>query len=239
MCDWPAAPDALPPLADRVHVWAVALDDPRCGFDPCVSRISSDERRRADRFRFVRDRQRYVIAHAALRGVLARYTAGNPADLLFAENRHGKPRLAPPFELCGIEFNLSHSHERALIAVCLRDEVGVDIEYVKTDFDIFEVAQRFFTEQEVAALYALPAALRSQAFHKCWTSKEAFLKARGTGLSGSLDPVEIILHEDRVRIHALVDGWHLRELEGLQNYESALVTRGNRLEVLCYQWQAE
>ncbi len=236
MSDWPAAPDPLPPLNDDAHVWSVALDDPRCEIDARFARLSPEEQARAGRFKFARDRRRYVIAHAALRDVLARYALESPADLRFVASPLGKPRLAPPFDAGGIEFNLSHSHERALIAVCAGHEIGVDIEYIKTDFDLFEVAQRFFTEREIAALYALPGALRSAAFHKCWTCKEAFLKAKGTGLSGQLDAVEIAFDQDRLRVTANVTGWRLRELIELQGYESALVTRDWPVGVFCYRW---
>jgi 4'-phosphopantetheinyl transferase len=125
-----------------------------------------------------------------------------------------------------------------LIAVCTGHEIGVDLEYVKADLDIFEVAQRFFTEREVAVLHALPAARRIEAFHKCWTSKEAFLKAKGTGLSGQLDAVEIALDHHRLRVTADVPGWQLWELPDLQGYESALVTEnGPGPAVSCYCWE--
>jgi 4'-phosphopantetheinyl transferase len=179
-----------------------------------------------------------MIAHAGLRQVLAAYAHADPGLLRFDDGPNGKPKLAPPFDAGGIEFNLSHSHETALIAVNQRDDIGVDIEFIKPDFAILEIADHFFTKREVAALRALPAALQGRAFYKCWTSKEAFLKAKGTGLSGELDEVEIRRVGDRVEIAAAVAGWSLAQFDTCAGYEAALVTKSKPVQVYCYRWQA-
>ena len=236
MSRWLPAPNPLPTLGDDVHVWVVALDDPACEGIAWRERLSAAEQARADRFKFERDRGRYVIAHAALRDILARYTDAAPTSLRFIEGANGKPKLAPPLD--GIEFNLSHSNERALIAVNHRREIGVDLEFVKAEFEFLEVAQHFFTAREVAGLHSLPGELRRQAFYKCWTSKEAFLKAKGTGLSGELDEVEILLDGQEVRIAASVNGWTLNDLDSGDGYEAALVTRKEPPRILCYRWQS-
>ena len=235
---WLSAPDPLPPLGDDAHVWAVELDAPGCDAGLWRARLAPDEQARADKFKFDRDQRRYVIAHAALRDILARYTHTGAADLQFNQGANGKPKLAAQFSACGIDFNLSHSHETALVAVNDRHEIGVDIEYVKSDFEIFAVANRFFTKREVAALRALPPALWRRAFYKCWTSKEAFLKAKGTGLSGQLDEMEIALDGESVRINASVPGWWLTALDPFDGYEVAVVTRNKPAEVFCYRWRA-
>jgi 4'-phosphopantetheinyl transferase len=237
MSQWLPAPDPLPPLGHDAHVWAVELDDPGCDVVFYRERLSPDEQARTEKFKFARDRRRYVIAHAALRDILARYTHTGPADLQFDQGANGKPKLAAPFGACGIDFNLSHSHETALVAVNDRHEIGVDIEYVKADFEIFAVANRFFTKREVTALRALPVLLRRKAFYKCWTSKEAFLKAKGTGLSGRLDEVQIALAGENVRIQAAVADWTLAELAPRDGYEAALVTKDKPAQILCYRWQ--
>lgn len=236
MNHWPTAPDPLPSLGADAHVWSVALDDASWNTESCQKSLSPDERARAQRFKFPRDRRRYVIAHAALRGILAQYVHAAPGDLHFAFGENGKPNLAPPFHTSAVEFNLSHSQERALLAVNRQHEIGVDIEHCRADFEIFQVARRFFTEAEVAALSVLPEGLRLQGFYKCWTSKEAFLKARGTGLSGPLDEVEISLAEGRVRIHAAVPGWALQELDCAEGYEAALVTKHPSPKLGLFRW---
>jgi 4'-phosphopantetheinyl transferase len=239
MNPWPLPPDAIPPLERNVHVWALALDERK--FDPVLwyNRLSLQEQARAARFKFERDRKRFIVAHAALRAILARYGNNDPAHLEFVEGRSGKPRLAPPWAASRLEFNLSHSGERALVAVNLGDDVGVDIEFVNADFEFQDIADHFFTQRETTALRELPEELQRRVFYKCWTSKEAFLKAKGTGLSGKLDEVDITLEDKRnVKIHAHVDGWMLVPLLADDEYESALVIKSRPAEIVCYQWQA-
>jgi Phosphopantetheinyl transferase len=239
MDKWPLAPDAIPPLGRNVHVWAIELNDP--GFEPAHwrNRLSAEEQARVSRFKFERDQKRYIVAHAALRAILARYTSEEPANIKFVHGQSGKPQLALPSAASGIEFNLSHSHERALVAVNRGAEVGIDIEFVRADFEFHEIASHFFTKREAAALRALPEELQRHAFYKCWTSKEAFLKAKGTGLSGKLDEVEITLAgERRIQIHAHVAGWSLVPVHPGDEYESALVSENRPVEIVCYRWQA-
>jgi 4'-phosphopantetheinyl transferase len=239
MKEWPFPPASIPPLGGNVHVWRMERDV--AAFDPSVwqNRLSLAEQARAAKFRFDRDRRRFIVAHAALRHILARYVKDDAAQLHFIDGPSGKPKLAAPLAASGVEFNLSHSHERALLAVSQGAEIGVDIEFVRADFDFHEVANQFFTEREVAALRALPPALQRHAFYKCWTSKEAFLKAKGTGLSGELDEVEITLAGQRhVRIGADVAGWSLLELDSDDDYEAALVIQGRPEEIFCYRWEA-
>jgi 4'-phosphopantetheinyl transferase len=138
-----------------------------------------------------------------------------------------------------LEFNLSHSHEVALVAVARQRAVGVDVEFVKRKFSFDDLARRFFTTREVAALFELPQPLQREAFFKCWTSKEAFLKAKGTGLSGKLDEVAITLAADqKVRINASVPGWSLSELTPCVEYEGALVVQGEPRPIRCFQWES-
>jgi 4'-phosphopantetheinyl transferase len=238
MNHWLPAPDPIPSLGGNVHVWALPLEE--FAFDAALwhGRLSPEEQDRAAKFKFARDQRRYVIAHAALRDILSGYANADAANLRFNDGPNGKPQLAPPFAASGIAFNLSHSHETALIAVNQGNEIGVDIEFAKADFEFFDVASHFFTKSEVAALRALPPALQRQAFYKCWTSKEAFLKAKGTGLSGALDEVQIKLVGDHVQIQASVAGWSLTELNPCDGYEAALVIHSKPVEVFCYRGKA-
>ena len=238
MNPWSLPPEPVPPLNGSVHVWSLELDD--AAFDAAVLQncLSAEEQARAARFHFDRDRRRFIVAHVALRKIVAGYLKTGAANLQFDEGPNGKPKLAPPFDAEGVEFNLSHSHERAVVALNHGHEIGVDIEFAKNDFEFLDVAGHFFTAREVTALRALPASLQRQAFYKCWTSKEAFLKAKGTGLSGALDEVEIVLEGKQVRIKASVPGWWLTALNTLDDYEAALVTKKSPVEVFYYRWRA-
>ena len=239
MTTWPAAPAELPGLEQTVHVWAVRLDDATVDLDLGRKLLSPEENERAARFHFEQHRRRYAIAHIALHKILSRYLQFDPARLYFDLGANGKPKLPATLASSGVDFNLSHSNEMALLAVTASGEVGVDIEYVKPDFKFQEIAERFFTAKEVAALRRLPAELQRQAFFKCWTSKEAFLKAKGTGLSGELDEVKIDLTAaGLVRIDADVPGWSLAELIFHSEYEAALVTKEKPARMRFYMWHA-
>lgn len=238
MIGWLPPPDPLFLQDDRVHVWAVELDDETFDYRRGDNLLSADERTRAGRFKFARDRRRYVIAHAALRNILARYLKTEGSDLQFVEVGNGKPTLGGTFAASRLGFNLSHSNEVALFALSRARAVGVDIEFVKADFVFNDVAGRFFTAKEVAALRDLPVHLQRLAFYKCWTSKEAFLKAKGTGLSGNLDEMEIVWDGDeRMQIRANVPGWSLAELSPGNGYAASIVTEGDPLLVNCYRWR--
>jgi 4'-phosphopantetheinyl transferase len=234
---WSLPPNPVPPLGANVHVWVVELDE--VNFDGAVwhARLSPEEQARAARFKFDRDRRRFIVAHAALRDILAGYVNADAARLEFVHGPNGKPQLAPPLAESNIKFNLSHSHKRALLAVSHGREIGIDIEFVRPDFAFHEVADHFFTAREVAGLRALPTALQRQGFYKCWTSKEAFLKAKGTGLSGKLDEVEITVESERVRIEASVTGWSLTELDPGEGCQAALVSETPPMEIFCYCWR--
>jgi 4'-phosphopantetheinyl transferase len=233
---WPLSADVIELNDDEIHVWQVSTAANESEDEQLAVLLSADERQRAKRFRFAKDRRLYTAAHAAMRSLLAFYLRVPGAEIHLTSDAHGKPSIARPTG-GGLQFNLSHSHELALLAVARGKAVGVDVELVK-DFAFQEVAQRFFTAKEVAELSALPQALQPQAFYKCWTGKEAFLKAKGTGLSGQLDEVQILAPaEGLVKIAANVPGWSLVELPPTRGYEAALVVQGPALPVYCYRWQ--
>ena len=221
--------------ADEVHIWRIGAFNNESDLASCAALLSEAEQARAGRFKFERDRRLFTVAHAALRSICARYLQISPRNIEFAEGPYGKPKLALDL-LTGIEFNLSHSGELALIATALRREVGVDLECVR-GFDFEQVAERFFTAREVAALRSLSKPQQRSAFYQCWTSKEAFLKAKGIGLSGELDEVEIVPMDDgQVRIRAAVPGWSLMELPVGDGYVAALVSQGAPVKVKLYEW---
>lgn len=173
-----------------------------------------------------------------MRFILAQYLKISPRSLEFSTGTNGKPKLAGRAGEKSIGFNLSHSYEKALLAVVKGREIGVDIEYIKDDYSFDEVAARFFSHREILALRALPEHLKREAFFKCWSIKEAFLKAKGLGLSGNFDELEISVTDDNhVHITANVPGWMLSELPPLVNYEAALVVEGDILPTTLYQWE--
>ena len=165
-----------------IHVWHG--DPQRCAIPPqqLIPLLSEDELDRMARFHFEPDRQDFCFARGMLRILLGRYLDTAPQDLRFSYSEHGKPSLVVPDLEAGLQFNLSHTNGRVLVAICRGYQIGIDIEKLRKDINIDEVAARFFSASEREALMNLPHALRWQAFFHCWTRKEALLKARGDGL---------------------------------------------------------
>jgi 4'-phosphopantetheinyl transferase len=237
LSDWVTPPVQLASPESTIHVWRISLTQPGHVYKSLTGLLSSAEQERAARFKFDQHHQRFVVAHAALRSILSQYLKTTPLNLQFVNGLNGKPKLAEEFARSDVRFNLSHSFDWALLAVTRGREIGIDVELVKEDYAFDDVAARFFTAQELAAFRALPVHLQRQGFFKCWTSKEAFLKAKGTGLSGKLDEVEITLSSgQRVLINASVPGWTLSELNPENNYEAALVIEGGAVRIDRYRW---
>lgn len=222
-------------VADHeIHVWVAATKEGDDFRESCCPVLSAAEQERARKFKFEKDEKLFAVAHAALRSILARYLSDAPGKFEFVTGPQGKPCL--PADLGeNLRFNLSHSGELAVISIASR-ELGVDVECVKENFGFEEVAEHFFTAREVAALRALPKHLQRRAFYQCWTCKEAFLKAKGTGLSGGLDEVQIVLDGESARIDANVSGWSLKEIDVAEGYAAAVVIAGGPSDVEIYRW---
>ena len=178
---------------DEVHVWQATLDRTPSELQSLFDSLAADERARAGRFHFDRDRVRFVVARGVLRAILGRYMNRAPVSLSFRYGSHGKPALAGEADGDAICFNLSHSNGVALYAIARHRAVGVDLERIRFDLPVVEIAERFFSRREVAALRMLPSEQQHQAFFCCWTRKEAYIKARGEGLSLPLDQFDVSL----------------------------------------------
>lgn len=235
---WVSSPPTLALEPNEAHVWLVRADAAELCAACCSELLSSAERERAGKFKFAKDCRLYTAAHAALRSILGGYLKIAPADLHFETGRMGKPRLASRFTKDPLEFNLSHSHELALIAVTIESEIGVDVERVRGDFAFAEIAARYFTAREVIELRALPQAMQQRAFYQCWTAKEALLKARGVGLSGELDEVAVFLDsDDLVQVNCALLEWSLRALDPGEGYVGALALEGEDRPLRCFRWR--
>ncbi len=176
---WQPAPEGLELPAAGCHVWRLAIGSMPA--PAALGVLDAAEQQRAARFVFERDRVRYLAAHVGLRHILARYLGTAPAGVAFAEGLHGRPQLAGA-QAGELEFNLSHSGELALVAVARQGPLGVDVEVLRPMPDWRELAERYFTPQECAALTAAGADPQV-GFLRCWVRKEAALKSTGIGLS--------------------------------------------------------
>jgi 4'-phosphopantetheinyl transferase len=192
---WSKAPSTLSFPAHGVDIWKLCLNEPPAS--PSENNVlSPDERARASRFHFEPDRITFVRCRSVLRSLLSTYLAIPAADLAFEYLANGKPQLVATQNPRALHFNVSHSANTALIAVGSRCQLGIDIEKIHDDVDTTSLAERFFSPRECAGLLALPPHLRVCGFYSCWTRKEAFLKATGTGLSFPLSDFSVTTHPD-------------------------------------------
>ena len=218
---------------NTVHLWGIELDgSPRC-LERCAQWLDEEEQHRAARLVREGDRQRYVLAHGGLRAVLSRYLGIGPDVLKICRSEAGKPSLTR--ELRGqpaITFNMSHAHGRALIAVSKGQEVGVDLERVRSDVEVAKLSERYFAPSEHAVIIQSTQEQRAARFFRYWVAKEAVLKAQGIGLR-ALNQCEILLGADGVGAEVLVpvgsplqDNWRIRFLSCGKGWEAAVAAQG-------------
>jgi len=222
---------ALP--EDEVQLWRVDLEIIGNNESRWKRLLSSDELKRASRFHFQRDRQRFIASRAVLRMILASYLATDPSGLTFSYSKKEKPSLALRHAASGITFNVSHSGGVALLAFTHDREIGVDVELVRRDFDVEAIARRFFSAHEQEQLAAVPPQDRVDAFFSCWTRKEAYIKATGDGLSLPLTQfdVSIAAGESSALLTTRPDPseakrWCIQQVPGGPGYVAALCVRG-------------
>lgn len=229
---------------NEVHIWRACFDWPQDKLDDAFKILSQDEQARAARFVMAKHRKRYIAAHAALRQILSGYVKRTPGELIFYQNKHGKPYLSDlPADL-SIQFNMSDSKAFGLYGVTLGAEIGVDIEYIKPDIQLEEIAQRFFSPSEYEALLALSAAQRLEAFYRCWTRKEAYIKVIGQGLSFNLDRFVVSLKRDGLDCLLRVDGssehaqrWCLGPIQAPNHYQAAVAVAGKVSKITYFDFQ--
>jgi 4'-phosphopantetheinyl transferase len=225
-----------------VEVWLISCGS-SMGSNCSGELLSPEERERADRFHRELDRTRFLVVHTAMRMILAEYLNVGPQEVLFSSATGVKPEFDSRFSGTGIQFNLSHSSELAVLAVARGARVGVDIEWMKPEFPIDEVAARFFSAAEISTFNALPADERVEAFFSCWTRKEAYIKALGEGLSVPLDSFDVAFGSQRaaalvgVRDNpGEVSRWRMYDLNVPNDYKAALVVEGNAHGLRQFQW---
>ncbi len=230
---------------NRVDVWRIRLAVPEESIRHCRWLLSGDELQRADRFYFEKHRRRFTAARAAMRQILSRYTGLAAQELVFSYGPKGKPALSGGLEKTGISFNLSHSDEHALLAVTRGFAVGVDIEFVNSDFATEEVAESFFSDNEVRRLQALPRDERVDAFFSCWTRKEAYIKALGEGLSVPLNSFDVAFGAGIPAALLEVRGdpaevarWSMYDIDVTEGYRAALAVEGRGHQLHHSQWES-
>lgn len=241
---WTVPPTSLTLFNQQVHVWRASFHQLDALYESLEEVISVDEKAKARRYRFENNRREYITARGFLRFLLGSYAKQNPQDLKFLYNPFGKPSLYTSPQSQRITFNLSHAHGFVVYAFSINREVGIDIERIRPEAAHDGVAERFFSQEEVRTLRTLPSHAQPQGFFNCWTRKEAYIKARGEGLSIPLNQfdVSLIPGQPARLIESRVDPedtnkWSLCALPMGTQYAAALAVEGSDWELKCWDWR--
>jgi 4'-phosphopantetheinyl transferase len=240
---WSTPPRQLSLGKTDVHVWRASLEPVPEIVAQLRALLSPDECARAERFRFEIDRCHFIIARGILKTILGRYLEIAPAQIEFVYADRGKPRLADSIAQPALKFNLAHSGSLALYAFTRIGDVGVDIEHIRPELAGDDIARRFFSPHEIASLDQLPIHERQQAFFNCWTRKEAFIKAKGLGLSLPLDQFDVTLAptETAALLRTRWDEdeaarWSLTALDAGAGYVAALAIEAKEWQLSCWHY---
>jgi 4'-phosphopantetheinyl transferase len=216
------------PAQTEIHVWHRSLAVAVAEREALYALLDPEERQRAGRFHFETSRDAFIVSHGWLRTLLGRYLNTDPRRVEFTFGHRGKPAV----QGTPLRFNLSHSGAMAACAVTRNEEIGIDIELIRPMSDLESVARRFFHPEECRKLLALNGEDRETAFFRCWTRKEAYIKALGDGLSAELDRFEVTLAPGEPAAFVQIDGrpaaaeWSLFGLDVGPDYTGAVAVRG-------------
>jgi 4'-phosphopantetheinyl transferase len=223
-------PRRLPELGG-VELWLVEGPGTAAERRALRELLSEREEARAARFKVERARESFLVSRGVLRRLLGEVLKSEPDTIQFGEGPHGKPFLAGAHSGCGLEFNVSHSGDLVLFAISRRGPVGVDVELNEDTVNVEALARRHFSPAEADQLLSEGRVEdRMPSFYRCWTRKEAYLKARGTGLTTKLDSFEVSLLPGVVAelisvdpTHGSTDDWRMYEVPVPTGYSAALV----------------
>jgi 4'-phosphopantetheinyl transferase len=242
---WRTAPGVVEAQSNEVHVWRAFPDVLASCLEGLIQILSDDERERAARFYFERDRSRFIVTRAFLRILIGRYLQKAPCEIQFIYGSNGKPFVAGEKQ-APLRFNLSHSHGLALYAVTRGREIGVDLECINETMNVEAIAERFFSAHEVAALKSLPQYDKQRAFFACWTRKEAYIKARGERLSVSLGGFTVSLKpaEPPALLNVQNDSeessrWSFLAIDPDPGYVAAVAVEGRSPLLRCWEFPSE
>jgi 4'-phosphopantetheinyl transferase len=238
-------PDGDVTLADgEIHVWRAALDVAPERLGALARTLAPDEEARAQRFHFERDARWYIAGRGILRALLGRYLGVAPGDVRLVYGEHGKPALdGAGAHGSRLRFNATHAQGLALYALAAGAEVGIDVERLRHVDDAERIVERYFAPAEREALRALAMEERDEGFLRCWTRKEAYLKAVGAGLGWPLDQFAVSLDaaEPARLLHVTGDAaeaarWSLWSLDPAPGFVGALAARVRGWRVRYWEW---
>ena len=224
-----------------VHIWNVSTLISEKQELAYLKLLSEDEKAKASSFRFTKDRRIYITSRGVLRSLSGQYLKQLPEDIVFDYEVHGKPQFRVDTM---VRFNVSHSENYVVIGFVHESEIGIDVEYLKKNFDVLELGQNFFSNDEIDTLEAMAAKDQYDGFYRCWTRKEAFIKAKGMGLSFPLDAFSVSLDNNTT---ALLEKtawnpiesreWDMFSFSPGKGYIAAVAIKGNIKSVSIANWE--
>lgn len=229
--------------SNNVHLWLTSLDVTDRVYDVLIRGLSLDEWMRANQFVFQQDRRNFIVTRGILRDILSNYIHCQPADVCFRYETNGKPLLSLPAASSRLDFNLSHSSGLLVVAITPGKRVGVDVERIRPLPDLNLIASHSLSEYEQDMLALITGEGKRFGFFRCWTRKEAYLKALGNGLSTPLDSFDMSLSTDSpagMLSNRLdpneVSRWSFYTFVPLQGFVGALAIEGPLVDPCFRQW---
>lgn len=218
-------------LKNAAHLWYASFSNNTNNLSYYLELLSADEIKKASKFKFEINQQQFIIARGILRLLSGKYLNIKPNAIDFKYGEYGKPEYGFHSDL---KFNISHSGDLIVLGFVKDFDIGVDVEKVKNDFDVLEIASNFFSALEIETLKKVPKAQQVEYFYRCWTRKESFIKAKSLGLSFPLDSFSVCIHSDKKSelLETKWDAaekhqWKLFTLSPKPDYLSAISIQGN------------
>jgi 4'-phosphopantetheinyl transferase len=235
-CIWTVPTIPLTYDSSTLDIWLIEPTYSTTDHSESGSALSVDERERSTGYHFPADANRYKTTRLALRNILAKfYLKVDPSSLIFGYSQRGKPHLISP-AISDLKFNVSHSENRALIAVTWGNEVGVDIELAKPLEDLRDISQRFFSKSESMVLTSLTGDEQIRTFYRIWTRKEAVLKATGDGLTKPLNSFTVVSDAAPIEISLDERSWLLTDITLDHDYFGAVCFASPKPKIRTFRW---
>ena len=225
-------------LSNSVDIWSIDTAKFPNDLTSYFQLLSQEEQLRSQRFKFEKDQRLNILARSGLRVLAAQYLNCTPVSIQMGYEEYDKPYFLDYPEL---KFNVSHSGEMIVLAFIQQFELGVDVEYIKTDFEVMDIADNFFALDEIEKLKEVEKELQFEAFYRCWTRKEAFIKAKGSGLSFPLADFSVSIGEKAKLLATRWDAdekneWSLSSFMPKNGYVGALAVHGPVKTIKYHEW---
>lgn len=230
------------PSAREVHIWKTEANEDLFLYQSNLHLLNDEEKDKAGRFKFTKDRVNFETGKIMLRILIGAYLGIEPKEVNFSHGLYGKPFLKNDHEL---KFNLSHAGNVLISGFSIGHDIGVDVEYNKMNIELAEIASHFFSKKEYDLLMQLPQGKRLSAFYSCWTRKESFIKAKGSGLSIPLSKFDVslstgdkaaITHIDK-SLNDNLSNWDMKAFMYGDDYTCAALVNCPRADFQFFDWQ--